>query len=284
MVDAMLCVTCVSEDSPAEDVEGQVAIFFAEDGRATLQHRSADGATRLRTPLSSQTFANNDWVRASLTFNYPANAPGATWCQVRINGEPCVTDAGVHCPEDPVSPGSWYRTLEDTATKVGSLAFLGTGAVDDVALYAISGQVAGEFEFDTSAGSTTNGVPYAWFNEQGLAWDPAHDMDGDTHTARDEFAAGTDPWDITDFLRITEAGFEEGLFTLSFNGLADLSHYSVEEVEDLADLATYGDNAWLSAGGSIQRVNGTNVWTQATQPAGAAPQRFFRVIAAPPAE
>ncbi len=280
MVDAMLCVTCVSEDSPAEDVEGQVAIFFAEDGRATLQHRSADGATRLRTPLSSQTFANNDWVRASLTFNYPANAPGATWCQVRINGEPCVTDAGVHCPEDPVSPGSWYRTLEDTATKVGSLAFLGTGAVDDVALYAISGQVAGEFEFDTSAGSTTNGVPYAWFNEQGLAWDPAHDMDGDTHTARDEFAAGTDPWDITDFLRITEAGFEEGLFTLSFNGLADLSHYLVEESDDLAE------GTWSQAQGygPIQRVNGTNVWTQATQPANAAPSRFFRVKAAIPAE
>ncbi len=278
MVDAMLCVTCVSQDSPAEDADGQVAIYFAEDGRATLQHRSADGATRLRTPLSSRTFANNDWVRASLKFNYPATAPGAAWCQVMINGEPCVTEAGVRSPENPVSPGSWYRTLEDTATKVGTLAFLGSGAVDDVTLYEISSQAVGAFEFDESAGIATNGVPYAWFNEQGLAWDPAHDMDGDTHTARDEYAAGTDPWDITDFLRITEAGFENGRFTLSFNGLADLSHYFVEETDDLAE------GTWSQAQGygSIQRVNGTNVWTQATQPANAAPSRFFRVKAVIP--
>ena len=281
MVDAMLCVTCVSQDSPAEDAEGQVAIYFAEDGRATLQHRSADGATRLRTPLSSRTFANNDWVRASLTFNYPATAPGAAWCQVRINGEPCVTDAGVRSPEDPVSPGSWYRTLGDTATKVGSLAFLGTGAVDDIALYAIEGQVAGEFEFDTSAGSTTNGVPYAWFNEQGLAWDPTHDMDGDTYTARDEFAAGTNPWDATDFLRILATDFdEEGRFRLYFNGEAEVNHYIVDEVEDLVS------DTWLPATGygQILQSDGTNVWTQATQPQNAAPQRFFRVRAIIPAE
>ena len=170
--------------------------------------------------------------------------------------------------------------FRSTATKVGSLAFLGSGAVDDVALYAISGQVAGEFEFDTSAGSTTNGVPYSWFNEQGLAWDPAHDMDGDTYTARDEYAAGTDPWDMSDFLRITEAGFEEGLFTLHFNGKAALSHYSVEESDDLAE------GTWSQAQGygPIQRVNGTNVWTQATQPANAAPSRFFRVRAVIPQE
>ena len=62
--------------------------------------------------------------------------------------------------------------------------------------------------------------------------------------------------------------------------MADFSHYSVEEVEDLAQ------GVWAQAQGygPIIRSNGTNVWTQATQPAGAAPQRFFRVIAAPPAE
>ena len=274
MVDAMLCVTRVSQDSPVEDANGQIAIFFDEDGRATLQHRSANGSTRLRTPLSSRTFENNDWVRASLLFDYATGPSGAAWCQVRIDGEPCVTDAGVRSPENPVSPGAWYRTLDGTANKVGSLAFLGSGAVDDVALY----DVAGAFEFDTSAGIATNGVPYAWFNEQGLAWDPAHDMDGDSHTARDEYAAGTDPWDVTDFLRITEAGFEEGLFTLYFNGEAPLSHYSVEESEDLAQ------GTWTQAQGygPIQRVNGTNVWTQATQPANAAPSRFFRVKATIP--
>ena len=278
MVDVMLRVTRETTDSPVEDAEGQVAVFFAEDGRATLQHKSANGSTRLRTPLSSRVFANNDWVRASLLFDYVNGATGTAWCQVRINGEPCVTDAGVQSPENPVSPGSWYRTLDNGATgKVAQLALIGFGAVDDLALY----DMAGDFEFDTSAGTSTNGVPYAWFNDQGLAWDPAHDMDGDAYTARDEYAAGTDPWDATDFLRILATDFDDGgCFRLYFNGEADASHYLVDEVSDLAN------GTWSTATGygQILQNNGTNVWTQATQPQNAAPQRFFRVRAVIPAE
>ena len=278
MVDVMLRVTRETVDSPVEDAEGQIAIFFAEDGRATLQHKSANGSTRLRTPLSSRVFANNDWVRASLVFDYANGPAGTAWCQVRINGEPCVTDAGIQSPANPVSPGSWYRTLDNGAAgKVAELALIGFGAVDDVALY----DAAGAFEFDTSAGTSTNGVPYSWFNEQGLAWDPAHDMDGDTHTAHDEYAAGTDPWDATDFLRILATDFdEEGRFRLYFNGEADVSHYFVDEVEDLVS------DTWSPATGygQILQDNGTNVWTQATQPQNAAPQRFFRVRAVIPEE
>lgn len=248
-----------------------------------LQHRSADGAFRLRTPLSDRVFAQDEWVRASLVFDYANGPAGTAWCQIRLNGSPCVTDAGVQSPANPASPGSWYRTLDDGAAgKVGELALIGTGAIDDVALY----DIGGVFEFDTSAGTTTNGVPYSWFNDQGLAWNPADDIDGDAHSARDEYTAGTDPWDVTDFLRILASGFEDGRFQLYFNGSADLSRYSVEEVEDLADIATYGDEAWTPAEGrgQIVRSNGTNVWTQATQPVGATPQRFFRVIAEPPGE
>ncbi len=278
MVDVMLRVTRETVDSPVEDAEGQIAIFFAEDGRATLQHKSMNGSTRLRTPLSSRVFANNDWVRASLLFDYVNGPSGTAWCQVRINGEPCVTDAGVQSPENPVSPGAWYRTLDNGAAgKVAQLALIGFGAVDDVALY----DAAGDFEFDTSAGASTNGVPYSWFNDQGLAWDPAHDMDGDTHTASDEYAAGTDPWDAMDFLRILATDFdEEGRFRLYFNGEADASHYFVDEVEDLVN------DTWSPATGygQILQNNGTNVWTQATQPTGAAPQRFFRVRAVIPEE
>ncbi len=278
MVDVMLRVTRETTDSPVEDAEGQVAVFFAEDGRATLQHKSANGSTRLRTPLSSRVFANNDWVRASLVFDYVNGPAGTAWCQVRINGEPCVTDAGVQSPSNPVSPGSWYRTLDNGATgKVAQLALIGFGAVDDLALY----DAAGDFEFDTSAGTSTNGVPYTWFNDQGLAWDPAHDMDGDTHTARDEYAAGTDPWDAMDFLRILATDFDDGgRFRLYFNGEADVSHYLVDEVSDLAN------GTWSPATGygQILQSNGTNVWTQATQPQNAAPQRFFRVRAIIPVE
>ena len=49
-------------------------------------------------------------------------------------------------------------------------------------------------------------------------------------------------------------------------------------MEEVADLA---NGTWSPAEGygAIQRIYGTNVWTQATQPANAAPSRFFRVKA-----
>lgn len=276
-VDAMLRGARETGDSPVEDADGQVALFFAADGRATLQHRSADGTVRLRTPLSPRVFADGDWVRASLVFDYATDPSGAAWCQVRLDGSPCVTDAGVRSPADPVPPGSWYRTLDGGAAgKVAELAFHGSGAVDDLALY----DAAGAFEFDGPV--QTNGVPYSWFNEQGLAWDPAADVDDDARDALAEYTAGTDPWDPADYLRILGTGFDElGRFTVLFNGAADLSRFTVEETEDLADVAAFGDAAWSDAegAGSIQRLGGTNVWTQAEQPTNAPPSRFFRVKA-----
>ena len=282
-LDTMLRATLATSDSPAADADGQIAIFFAEDGRATLQHRSPNGSTRLRTPLSSRVFANGDWVRASLLFDYSTDPAGTAWCQVRLDGEPCVTEAGVRSPANPVPPGSWYRTLDGgRAGKVGEVVLSGFGAADDVALYAAHG----ELEFDTSAGSKTNGVPYAWMSEHGLSWDPSGDLDRDGRTARQEYAAGTDPLDEGDFLEILGTGVEDGLFTIYFNGTADLSRFGVDEVEDLADLAEYGEGAWSPAEGNgpIFRRNGTNVWTQAVQSPDAAPARFFRVKADIPAE
>ena len=281
-IDLMLRGARATADAPAEDADGQIALYFAEDGRATLQHRSVDGSARLRTPLSPRVFENGDWVRASLVFDYATGPAGAAWCQVRLDGQPCVTDAGVRSPANPVSPGSWYRTLDGgTAGKVSELALHGFGAVDDLALY----DAAGAFEF---AGPTkTNGVPYSWFNEQGLAWDPAGDIDGDARTARAEYAAGTDPWDETDYLRILGTGFDaQGRFTVLFNGAADFSRFTVEETEDLADVAAFGELAWEPASGygPILRLNGTNVWTQADQDPDAPPSRFFRVTATLPEE
>ena len=281
-IDLMLRGARATADAPAEDADGQIALYFAEDGRATLQHRSADGSARLRTPLSPRVFENGDWVRASLVFDYATGPAGAAWCQVRLDGQPCVTDAGVRSPANPVPPGSWYRTLDGgTAGKVSELALHGFGAVDDLALY----DAAGAFEF---AGPTkTNGVPFSWFNEQGLAWDPAGDIDGDARTARAEYAAGTDPWDETDYLRILGTGFDaQGRFTILFNGTADLSRFAVEETDDLADVAAFGELAWKTASGygPILRQNGTNVWTQADQAPDAPPSRFFRVTATPEEE
>lgn len=264
MIDAMVRVTRESSDSPVADAEGQVALFFDTNGRATLQHRSADGTARLRTALSTQTFANGDWVRASFLLDYAPGEP--TWCQIRLDGEPCVTAAGVRSPADPRSPGSWYRTLDATATKVSSLLLRGTGAVDDVAFY----DAAGTLEFDVSA--TTNGVPYVWLTENGLPWDPALDADDDGFDARAEYAVGTAPLDEEDFFRIVGTGYDaSGRFQVRFLGTASTSVFRVYASDDLSR----PESEWTEATGTVARgTDGLNVWTETGNPGEA---RFFRI-------
>lgn len=264
MVDAMVRVSCESADNPVADAEGQLALYFDSNGHATLQHLAANGAARLRTALSARTFANGDWVRASFLLDYAPGEP--TWCQVRLDGEPCVTAAGVRSPADPRSPGSWYRTLDASATKVSSLLLRGTGAVDDVAFY----DAAGALEFDASA--TTNGVPYVWLTENGLPWDPSLDADEDGFDARAEYAVGTDPLDEEDTFRIVDTGYDaNGRFQVRFLGTAATSAFRVYKSDDLSR----PESEWTLATGSVTRgVDGLNVWTETGDPGEA---RFFRI-------
>lgn len=266
MVDAMVRVTRESADTPVADANGQLALYFAADGCATLQHKSPNGSTRLRTALSTRTFANGDWVRVSFLLDYANGPAGTAWCQILLDGEPCVTDVGVRSPSNRVSPGSWYRTLDASATKVSTLLLRGTGAVDDVALY----DAAGALEFDASA--TTNGVPYFWLTDQGLPWDPALDADGDGFDARAEYAVGTDPLDEEDSFRIVDTGYDaSGRFQVRFLGKAATSAFRVYKSDDLSR----PENEWTLATGSVTRgTDGLNVWTETGDPGEA---RFFRI-------
>ena len=269
LLDTMIRAQRPTADSPVADVEGALALHFDLDGRLTLQHLAANGSARLRTALSERRFANGDWLRASLVL--AAGDGGATWCQVRLDGEPCVTAAGVRSPDDPVSPGSWYRTLNG-ASAFAALSLRGFGAVDDVALYDFG--ATAEF---ADASATTNGVPYAWLTAQGLPWDPADDLDGDGFDARGEYAVGTDPWDAGDFFRIVETGFDaSGRFQVRFLGSAKTSNFRVICGDDLS----VPEAQWATAQGVIVRGGaGTNVWTQTGAPGEA---RFFRVRATLP--
>ena len=273
LLDLMARVTLENTEIRVEDTDVQIALGFSADGRPMLRHETADSSESTRTALSSRAFADGDWVRVSLIFDY-ADAPGAAWCQVRLDGEPCVTDAGVRSPADPRSPGSWYRTLGAAAGRVSRLG-LTDCAVDDVALY----DAAGAFEFK-DVGATTNGVPCTWLAARGLPWDTTVDLDGDSQDSRDEFAAGTDPLDEGNYFRIVGTDFDDlGRFRIRFLGAAPLTNYLVYAGADLS--VPKAD--WSPAGGETVRAGeGTNLWTQAEAPAGGEGSGFFRVRAALP--
>ncbi|MBR1837650.1 MAG: esterase-like activity of phytase family protein [Kiritimatiellae bacterium] len=282
-LDAMLRVTREREDAPVADVSGQIALYFGIDGKPTLQHLSADGSRRLRTAISDVAKNDGDWVRASLVFDYSTDPSGAAWCQVRIDGSPCPTAAGVRSPSQPVPPGSWYRLVSAPAqAKISSVAFVGTGAVDDLALY----EEPGDFEFDESAGTTLDGVPYAWLTANGLPWDAAFDADGDGCSSYGEYAAGTDPWDESDYLRILTAGFNaDGAFQITFTGRSIPRWYTVREAHDLSEIAEIGAGNLPPAAGFVRKVpdaDGVNIWRQiAPDGPGDSPAKFFLVTATP---
>ena len=272
--DAMIRVTRERADAPVADADGQLAVFFDGTGRATLQHLSADGASRLRTPLSSRVFEDGDWVRVSVVIDYSSDSSGAGWCQIRLDGEPCRTAAGVKSPADKTAGGSWHRLLASPASpKVSSVVFKGFGAVDDVALYEASSEV-----FERSGLSTTNGVPYAWLLEQDLPFDTALDLDGDDQDSRLEYAAGTDPWDAEDNFRVLDAGFNAaGRFEIRYTGsdARSNSRLSVVTAEFLEDVL--GEEDWNAATGTKTRDGSTNVWTQLPTIDAASPSRFYKV-------
>ena len=154
-LEAMVRVTCETADTPLADAEGQVALYFDMQGRPTLQHASADGSSRLRTTLSNHSYANGDWVRVEFAFDYESGAAGTGWCQVSLDGQTCSSVAGVASPANPAANGTWHRTMGENATRVSSVAFQGTGAVDDLAFY--------------DGGATDSSVPALIF---WLAWLP----------------------------------------------------------------------------------------------------------------
>ena len=281
LLDLMVRVTREREDEDGfvVDIDGRAALLFDAQGRPTLRHAGADGAGSLRTTLSPRLLADGDWIRASFAFDCATDPSGAAWCQVRLDGEPCVTDAGVRSPADPRAPGSWYRTLDGAAApgRVSRLVLRGSGAVDDVALY----DAAGAFEFWKPA-ATTNGVPCVWLAGQGLPWNPAADADGDTFDDRTEYLVGTDPWNERsgDAFRIVEAGFDgSGRYALRFLGRADRATFDVCTNVDLSA----PEGSWGSADGEIVPAGpGTNLWTQAEAPADGESVRFFRVRATLP--
>ena len=191
-LEMMVCVTKASE--PLEDLGSdlQVSVAADETGRLCVWHRGPSG--NVWTPLSDKVYPDGTWVRVDLVFDYTSSADGTAYCQVRLDGAPCPTAAGVASPKNPVPDGAWYATANNggaASRKVSSVSFNGSMKVDDLLLSLDPGADVGP---DPAATETPDGIPYAWFDQYGFARDSAAaSATVPGYTLGDVYWSGIDP-------------------------------------------------------------------------------------------
>ena len=94
------------------------------------------GGTTNWVALSNTQYANDAWVRVTLTFDYTSNGDNRAFAQVKLDGAECSTASGYASPTDLTTGGSWYELLLDVGSKrcVSSLVASGMCMLDDVIL------------------------------------------------------------------------------------------------------------------------------------------------------
>ncbi len=190
----------------ADDGALQLRLAFDEAGAPWLLHADDSGApawSRLGFSLAavgaggaaSPSFADGAWVRVSIDLDYSTNPSGLAFAQVRLDGSCLLADDGWRTPATKGAGGSWFRlpAAASAAHKVSSVEFDGALAVDDlVHAYHDPALVP---DFPAGAVTSADGIPFVWFDEQGIPRDPGGDPDGDDSSNRQEWRANTDPLD-----------------------------------------------------------------------------------------
>ena len=105
------------------------------------------------------------WVRVSLLFDYAAG-----FCQIRINGEPVMSNFGYLTAADTTPGGAWYKLAN--ATGVGLVKVAGCTAIDEFVLNDTSASYSLPDTADAS------GVKRSWYDDNGISWNPAASYDG----------------------------------------------------------------------------------------------------------
>ena len=169
---------------PSSETTGDIQIAVAVDSNGCFNAYCKDKSDVLGWyPLESG--ANRDaagWARVSFLFDYANNV-----CQIRVDGQPMVTANGyVTADKSLTGNGSWYKlALATTASSaVSSMKVIGCTAVDDIVMNVDAGYT---YPLDAVNVVDTSGVPYAWYDQYGLAWAPsaeAPDASGMTVAAK----------------------------------------------------------------------------------------------------
>ena len=194
----------------AEDANtaAQLRLSFDVNGAPWLHHGDATTGASTWTRLGysaaagssagaggvSPSFADGAWVRLSIDLDYTTSATAA-YGQVRIDGNCMIAPTGLRTPGGAPTGGSWFRLLPPAASarKATSITFVdGLGLDDLVHSYRQTGLAP---DFPMGAVTSTNGIPFAWFDAEGIPRDPAGDPDGDGYNNEWERRSRTDPLD-----------------------------------------------------------------------------------------
>jgi len=161
LVDMMVQAALPDDALEAPEGEAHIAIAVDANGIFNVYCKNKSG-TAAWYPLSSKVYADGEWARVSLLFDY-----GKSLCQIRIDGEPMMTDNG-YLKTDRTGNGAWYAlaTATTSSTAVSNLKVVGCTAIDDVVISANASSYA------VAANATNDvGVSCAWLDQYGLAWD-----------------------------------------------------------------------------------------------------------------
>ncbi len=139
--------------------------------------------------LSSTVYPADGWARVSFLFDYAHNR-----CQIRIDGQPIMSANGylTSSTSDGTAAGSWYKLAKatDGNTAVSSMKVIGCTAIDDVVL-----NVDSSYAYPLAESTDAAGVPYAWYDEYGIAWDSTGSYDGSGMTALNKYLSCLSPVD-----------------------------------------------------------------------------------------
>ena len=269
----------VGSELVAPQATDKIVIVCDSDGRLQVNCKKPGGTTGW-VELSSTQYANDDWIRVTLTFDYASNGDGRAFVQIKLGGTACTT--GVASPTDPnTAGGGWYELLKVGEKRcVSALVASGACKLDDVILSVEDGQMEPAY---------IDGVPVVWLDALGLGRDPNQTFSNNGaytnlaargYTLGDAFDAGIDltkdePFQLTDVRLVEVSGSEGKHIQLTFNGvrddkaLADVYHVYYAETlggEETPVEGTYtpgdGQTIWVStspvnAGRGFYRVTAT---------------------------
>ncbi|MBQ8114456.1 MAG: hypothetical protein IJ146_14740 [Kiritimatiellae bacterium] len=195
MVQAMVPEEALA--APEEDAENPVQIAVGVDksseGKGMLKVFCMPKGASAAAWCALKEVEASSWHRVTFVFDYAAG-----FAQVRIDGEPVMTDSGyLTADASQEKTGAWYK-LAVTKNQLASVEVVGTTGLDDLLITAGDNAQA---DANVEGSTTIDGVaiPNAWFDMNGLAW-VAGAYDDSGLTIAQKYESGLSPFDGAKFV------------------------------------------------------------------------------------